>query len=157
MPIADQIILAVFPAEEDRALLTGVFCHSNWKLRFTGGFQETQIALRKFRVGVLICDGRLPDGHCWKDLLRETQSLKHAPRLIVADRLADERLWGEVLNLGAYDLLTKPFNEEEVLHTVSTARRQFEDEQRRAALPKPLLSPVESGVLEPERAFVAAG
>jgi hypothetical protein len=39
----------------------------------------------------------------------------------VADRFADERLWGEVLNLGGYDLLTKPFVREEVLHVLELA------------------------------------
>jgi len=39
----------------------------------------------------------------------------------VADRLADDRLWAEVLNLGAYDLLIKPFDTQEVLRTVGLA------------------------------------
>jgi DNA-binding NtrC family response regulator len=41
--------------------------------------------------------------------------------LIVTDRLADERLWAEVLNLGGYDLLLKPFDPEELLRVVSSA------------------------------------
>ena len=41
--------------------------------------------------------------------------------LIVTDRLADERLWAEVLNLGGYDLLLKPFDPEEVLRVVNSA------------------------------------
>jgi hypothetical protein len=31
------------------------------------------------------------------------------PQLIVADRLARDGLWAEVLNLGCYDLLMTPF------------------------------------------------
>ena len=43
------------------------------------------------------------------------------PQLIVADRLADDALWAEVLNLGGYDLLMTPFEPEEVLRVVSMA------------------------------------
>jgi DNA-binding response OmpR family regulator len=35
--------------------------------------------------------------------------------------LADEALWAEVLNLGGYDVLTKPFDPKEVHHAVSMA------------------------------------
>jgi DNA-binding response OmpR family regulator len=48
------------------------------------------------------------------------------PPLIVSDRLADEQLWAEVLSLGGYDLLMKPFDAKEVHHAVSTACRRAE-------------------------------
>ena len=47
--------------------------------------------------------------------------LEDAPALIVTSRLADDRLWAEALNLGAYDVLAKPFNHDEVLRSVSLA------------------------------------
>src|SRR5947208_1062918 len=65
----------------------------------------------------------LTDSRYWKDLLRHLWTMEFPPALVVADRLADERLWAEVLNLGGYDLLTKPFVEKEVIHVLSTACR----------------------------------
>jgi DNA-binding NtrC family response regulator len=47
--------------------------------------------------------------------------VQDAPALIVTCRLADERLWAEALNLGAYDVLAKPFDRDEVLRSVSLA------------------------------------
>jgi len=44
------------------------------------------------------------------------------PLLIVTSRLADERLWAEVLNLGAHDVLAKPFNAEEVVRVLDLTR-----------------------------------
>ena len=41
--------------------------------------------------------------------------------MIVTSRSADERLWVEALNLGAYDVLAKPFDRDEVLRSVSMA------------------------------------
>jgi DNA-binding response OmpR family regulator len=127
-PIANQTVLAVFPLGEDRALLTRIFAGSNWRVRFTRALWETQTALSA-SPGVVISESCLSDGHCWKDLLLELQKMEDPPPLIVAGRLADERLWVEVLNLGAYDLLATPFDTKEVLHAVSTACRRCENER----------------------------
>jgi DNA-binding response OmpR family regulator len=54
-------------------------------------------------------------------LLAEVSTLPDAPLLIVTSRLADEQLWAEALNLGAYDVLAKPFDTEEVIRVLSLA------------------------------------
>jgi DNA-binding NtrC family response regulator len=127
-PIANPTILAVFSAREDRTSLASIFAQSNWRLRFTRALPQTQTLLSKSPVGVVISEACLSDGHCWKELLHEMQELKDPPPLIVADRLADDRLWAEALNLGAYDLLAKPFDAREVLYAVTTACRHAETE-----------------------------
>jgi DNA-binding NtrC family response regulator len=128
-PIIDEIVLAVFPAEEDRTELATIFTGSNWKLRFARTVPQTQTVLSKSSVRVIISEGWLSDDYCWKDLLLELQKMEHPPPLIVADRLADERLWAEVLNLGGYDLLAKPFDAKEILHVVTTACRRSGNER----------------------------
>jgi len=127
-PIANPTVLAVV-LPEDRMLLGTLFARSSWRLEFTVDLPETRQALRRAVPGVVICDGRLPDGHLWKDLLSEMANMEDPPPLIVADRLADDRLWAEVLNLGAYDLLAKPFHGEEVWHAVTAACRCHEGQQ----------------------------
>ncbi|HEY1261923.1 MAG TPA: hypothetical protein VGF06_00280 [Terriglobales bacterium] len=136
-PITNPTILAVFPAGEDRALLIDIFAHSDWQIGFTGVLAETRRALSRSAVAVVISDSRLSDGYCWQDLLRAMQEMNGPPPLIVADRLADDHLWAEVLNLGAYDLLAKPFDSREVLHAVTAACQHSENERRFAALRKP--------------------
>jgi DNA-binding NtrC family response regulator len=142
--IANPTILAVFSAREDRTSLASIFAHSNWELRFTRALPQTQTALSKSPVGVVISETCLSDGHCWQDLLNEIHEMEDPPPLIVADRLADERLWAEVLNLGAYDLLAKPFDVREVLHAVTTACRRREAQQGIASRRKPAM-PVKQG------------
>jgi DNA-binding response OmpR family regulator len=71
-------------------------------------------------ISVLICERNLPDGN-WKDVLSAVAIKSAPPSLIVACRLADEHLWAEVLNLGGYDVLAKPFDAKEVLWTVNHA------------------------------------
>jgi DNA-binding response OmpR family regulator len=62
---------------------------------------------------VVICGCALPDGD-WRGMLDEVAAMPKPPSLIVSSRLADERLWAEVLNLGGYDVLLTPFDENEV-------------------------------------------
>ena len=97
-------------------------------------------------MGVVISEVCLSDGHFWKDLLLELQRMEDPPPLVVADRLADERLWAEVLNLGVYDLLATPFDAKEVLHAVSTACRRRENEQGMAPRRKLAASAKRGGV-----------
>ncbi len=49
---------------------------------------------------------------------------REVPPLIVSSCLADDRLWVEVLDLGGYDLLMKPFTPVEVMRVVEMAARR---------------------------------
>jgi hypothetical protein len=51
------------------------------------------------------------------------------PRLIVFSRNADDRLWTEVLNWGAFDLLKTPFREHELVFAIGSAWLNWEGEQ----------------------------
>jgi len=54
-------------------------------------------------------------------MLEQVGCLPSPPLLIVSSRLADERLWAEALNLGAWDVLAKPFDKREVIRAVTSA------------------------------------
>jgi len=74
---------------------------------------------------VVICDGSESDSN-WRLLVREMGELASPPALIVSSRLADERLWAEVLNLGGYDVLSTPFDRREVLRACFLAWQNWE-------------------------------
>lgn len=141
-PITKETILAVFPSGEDRISLENILGSVNWKLRFVQTFQQARTTLRVFSVGAVISEARYSNGYSWKDLLQEIQKIVNPPPLIIADRLADERLWAEVLNLGAYDLLAKPLDARQVLHAVTTACRRSENAQGITPLRNPAVSAV---------------
>jgi hypothetical protein len=69
---------------------------------------------------VVLCEHALEDGS-WKDVLELAASRPYPPPLIVTSRLADERLWSEVLNLGGYDVLPQPLDRNEALRTIGLA------------------------------------
>jgi len=72
----------------------------------------------------------------WLELLSETRNLEFPPKVIVASRQADDRLWADVLHQGGYDVLPMPLQASEVLRTVSMAwlewRRECETAHPRA-------------------------
>jgi DNA-binding NtrC family response regulator len=94
-------------------------------------------SLRYGRISIVVCERDLPDGN-WRDVLEWVGSPPEGPFVIVTSRLADEWLWAEVLNLGGFDLLAKPFNAEETRHVLETAclARRDRDRMRLAAIAK---------------------
>src|ERR1035441_7972483 len=58
-----------------------------------------------------------------REMLEHISILPDPPLLILTSRLADERLWAEGLNLGAWDVLAKPFQTEEAIRVVDSAWR----------------------------------
>jgi DNA-binding response OmpR family regulator len=116
-------VLAVFATEEDRRSLSQLFRDFRWKVQFIDNSSTLEDAWRDFRPDVVLTDSMLPAGECWKDVLRSAQERSGELPVIVTSRLADERLWAEVLNLGGYDLLVKPFVATEVQNVVCMACR----------------------------------
>lgn len=122
-------VLVVSPNEEHRRSLSAIIGHSNWSLFTTGTIAETLYFLRHHVIPVILCERDLPDGS-WKQLLAALAGCEHVPHLVVAARLADERLWAEVLNVGGYDVLLKPFCSREVFRVLSMAWRDWSDRRR---------------------------
>jgi DNA-binding response OmpR family regulator len=81
-------------------------------------------ALRKYQFEVVVCESDLKPGS-WKDVLEQAVILPDPPPLIVTSRLADDRLWAEALNLGAFDVLAKPFDRTETTRVVDAAWRAW--------------------------------
>jgi DNA-binding NtrC family response regulator len=128
-------VLAALPDNDDRAALRNIFRRSNWSVAFTESYDEASSALVTASFGVSIIEADLGDGRDWKHVLDLTQAMAVPVPVIVTKRLADELLWAEVLNLGGYDVLLKPFDPTEVYRVVSSAwlswRQQCEHAQPR--------------------------
>ena len=96
---------------------------------------ESAIAeLNGKQVPVLICEcDEVPNA--WLKLLCEITALPRPPLLILISRLADERLWAEALNLGAWDLMAKPLDRREVNRVLNTALLRWHDRYDSALAP----------------------
>ncbi len=113
-------ILSVTPYEEDQLGLRSIISHSKWKLFGADRLESALAVLREHQVGVVLSEKDLPP-HSWTEMLDVVHHFQNSPAVIVTSRTADERLWVEALNLGAYDVLAKPFDRDEVLRSVSLA------------------------------------
>ena len=118
-------LLVVSAFREDPAQLRRMLDQSVWNLRPAGTFQEALTLLRENSVAVVICERDLPDGS-WRDVMSALAPVEHAPHLIVTSRLADVSLWAEVLNLGGFDVISKPFYEKEVTWVMDSARGHWQ-------------------------------
>ena len=70
--------------------------------------------------GVVLTDARLPDGS-WADVVRLAGQARRGPAVVVTEELADTQFWLDALELGAYDVLPKPFCREEVQRILANA------------------------------------
>jgi DNA-binding response OmpR family regulator len=131
-PLTATVMLVGF-VEQDQDFLRELFDWSEctlapdcrWAIQPRASVAATLVDLRPGCVQVVLCDRDLLPG-AWKELLAQFACLSEPPCLIVTSRLADEHLWAEALNLGAYDVLARPFDRAEVVRSVSLARLHWQ-------------------------------
>jgi len=121
--------LLVGDYESECALLRGIFRDAGWRLWEAPNRLRALATLRQHPVEVVISE---KDGlrWNWRRLFNDLRDLAQPPQLIVTSRTANDSLWAEVLNIGAYDVLPQPFHRDEVERVVAAARRQFEGDLR---------------------------
>ena len=137
--VSTVTVLSVGPLGEDHLCLKDLLRCSDpalcanciWKVEpsFT-----SRAALERLRAGVVpivLCESD-QDPDAWKEMLDWLSQLPDAPCLIVTSRQADDHLWVEALNLGAYDVLSKPFDRIEVLRVLRSAWENWKDRRPRA-------------------------
>jgi DNA-binding NtrC family response regulator len=133
LPPTDRTVsvLAVSPYDEDHSCLRTIFSHSNWRIYHANDCRDALSFLGRNRVAVLVCEEDLPDGS-WRDLLESISGGASTALLIVTSRHAGDSLWAEVLNLGGYDVLSKPFDRAEVTRIISLAWLHWKEEMERS-------------------------
>jgi DNA-binding NtrC family response regulator len=127
IPEADSQIALLFvtTSHEDYAELSGILAKSTvplisqWKLETCGSVSAAFRLLCNQRIPIVLCEHAGDDS--WKELLEQAGEVPEGPFVIVTSRTADEKLWSQALNLGAYDVLSTPFHPEEVVRVLSSA------------------------------------
>ena len=116
-------LLAICLNQEDRQSLKDILDRDRWTIQGAPSLREATTLLHR-EPSLILCEKDLPDG-TWKDVFREARDLDNPPPFVVVSRLADERLWAEVLNLGGFDVLLKPFERSEVVRVMGMALRRW--------------------------------
>jgi DNA-binding NtrC family response regulator len=114
-------LLAVCP-QDDLSSLRNILDSDSFTLHHAQNCDEAMRAIERENPAVVACESVLPDGN-WRDLYNLSIRLQDPPPVVVVSRNADETLWAEVLNLGGYDVLAKPFDRMEVSRVFAMASR----------------------------------
>jgi DNA-binding NtrC family response regulator len=126
-------VLLISPDPADALFMGEILASLGCQLESASDWHAAELALRRDVFGVIIAERDLPDGN-WRDVLSCLERYSYNPLLIVVSRLADERLWAEVLNLCGFDVLAKPFAHEEasrvIGHALNTWNQRFGKERR---------------------------
>jgi len=125
-------ILIVSSSMHTRSHLERVFHRMGASYGCVSGLGECRSALRDRHFDVVVCEDELPDGN-WIDVLSLLTG-EGTPNLIVTGRLADNRLWADVLHRGGYDVLAQPLNDFEVERVATSAYEHYR--RRNAAITK---------------------
>jgi len=120
-----NIVLSVSSHHEDGACLERIL-KSGWTVIASSVVDTALSVLQLIPIPIVIydCDGPLG---AWTEMLDQISLLPDPPLFIVTSRLADERLWAEALNLGAWDVLAKPFDADEVMRIAGIACQHWKD------------------------------
>jgi DNA-binding response OmpR family regulator len=114
-------VLSVMPNEDDHSALDRMLSPPKWdvikSLTLASGLAQLK---KRVLPPLVVCERDLFPGS-WKEMFDRIKRMSDPPLLIVTSRLADEQLWAEALNLGAYDVLAKPFEVTEVHRILSLA------------------------------------
>lgn len=132
--IRPKTILVVSGSEEFGRCLQKIFCHPifryfQWTMRQVQTCRAAFKFLSKHPVPVILSWNHLPDG-TWKDVLHQTSLMVRPPLLIVSYQPVGRYLWSEVLSLGGYDVLVKPFGPQDVFRQITLAWEHWKERSR---------------------------
>lgn len=117
--------LLVGEFDSDGLLVDGIFRRLGWRLFEARNKKNALDCLKTNPVQVVIAESDFPHWN-WKTVLHDLRNLAKPPQLVVSSRNANDSLWAEVLNIGGYDVLERPFRADEVERVVASARRHFD-------------------------------
>ena len=106
-------ILFISGHRDDARTLSRMLQNLPLALEHVSSLQQARTMLQQDDYDVILTEANVPDG-TWLDALHLARELPRDIEVIVTDPQADARLWAEILNLGAYDLLAQPFYAPEV-------------------------------------------
>lgn len=123
---AKATMVAAFRREQDEQDLERIVGPCKWNLIWTRTCAGAVEAVERHEAPIIISGRIFPDGE-WRDIWNRLRTRGTPPMFILATQLADDALWAEMLNLGGYNLLVKPFHPEEVIRTVHGALMEWSD------------------------------
>jgi putative two-component system response regulator len=121
VPLQSEIRLLVISASarEQNAIRVIAMRHG-WKLLLADSVSSALTLLALEPAALILCDRDLPDVE-WRDMFRTLLAAAEGQCVILVSPVTDDYLWQAVIEVGGYDVLSKPFQEEKVVTVVHGA------------------------------------
>ena len=100
--------------------LLSILEQSGMEVHVAGNLREAQQKLTDQSYDLVFADTELP-GSSWQEVVETASASGKSCEVIVCTRCGDDRLWAEVLQCGAYDLIPEPYDEREVARIAQCA------------------------------------
>ena len=113
-------LLAILPETQDAEQLRRVAAGLGWTVAIVGTPAEAMVRLEREPVTAAICDQDLPQED-WRVVMNRIAALPKSPCVLLASRVMDQYLWNEVIQCRGYDVVSKPFQSEELRRVVAFA------------------------------------
>ena len=111
-------VMIVTPDPKVHAHLEKLFVRFGWSVApLSSRAAAVDFATDNF-AAVALCEEELPDG-TWQDVARAFNARPYSPHLIVLSE--DKSILREVMQTGGFDILTRPYDDTEVLWAVASA------------------------------------
>lgn len=116
----ERTLAVVSSTEEHVSCLAGILQQHGLHVEHVGSLERFRGLLAADGVNVVLTEVDLPDG-TWRDVLATAQNSSPSPPVLITSRHADAHFWADILEAGAYDLITQPFHAAEVQRLVLSA------------------------------------
>ena len=113
-------LLAILPGMEDAEQLRQIAGGLGWSVAIVNTPAEAMARLQTEQVTAAICDQDLGEED-WRVVMQGIATLPRSPCVLLASRVMDQYLWNEVILNRGYDVVSKPFQGEELRRVVAFA------------------------------------
>jgi len=118
-------VLIIDDDENVQESLANIFKFKNYKVNIKGNAQSAIEELKKYSYDVVILDIRLPDRD-GLECLKEIKNIDEYVPVIILTAYGNIKQTVEAMKLGAFDYLTKPISNEELILSVERAIKEKE-------------------------------
>ncbi len=118
-------LLIVDDEESVLEVLSILLRDEGYEISTASSLTQARAALAQDRPNLVLCDILMPDGN-GLDLLKEIKTRNPSPSVVMMTAYTSTKAAIEAMKLGAYDYVSKPFNNEELKVVVQKALEQSE-------------------------------
>ncbi len=118
-PVGVDVVFLTSSGSEAESL-SGLLAPASVRVHAASSLVEAEGLMAATQARVLVAETSFRDG-TWQDALQAVARGAPDAVLVVCGADADDRLWAEAINCGAFDVLVKPFHGPEVCRILTSA------------------------------------